>query len=125
RRRPRQPQASGRRGLHPTTRECGGPHPQWRVPLGAPGGPPSFPRPLLAAAGVAPAATTRAEQFDVLAYFLLGLGASALELPRFPKLKFFAQTDKSDLGRDARMGAKALRKHDTSVLVDREDLGDT
>jgi hypothetical protein len=87
--------------------------------------PPSFPRPLLAATGVTPAATTRAEKFEVLAHLLLSLGATALELARLPKLKFFAQADKSDLGRDARVGAKAFRKHDTSVLVDREDLGDT
>ena len=41
---------------------------------------------------------------------------------RAPHLKFVTQANKSDLGRKAGMRAKAFRKADAAVAVDREDL---
>ncbi len=41
---------------------------------------------------------------------------------RLPHLKLVAKADKSDLGREAGVRAKPLRKADAAVAVDREDL---
>ncbi len=54
--------------------------------------------------------------------FFAGAGASLLEAPWLPHLEFLAQTDERDVGRYAGMGAKHLRKHDASILVEREDV---
>ena len=54
--------------------------------------------------------------------FLAGAGATLLEACGLPHLEFGAEADKGNVGRKAGVGAKPFRKHDTSVLIDAEDL---
>ena len=64
----------------------------------------------------------RAEQPAVVLDLLAGARAPLLEARRLPHLEFLAEAHESDVGRKAGVGAKRLRKHDASVLIDGEDV---
>src|SRR5262249_45352944 len=64
----------------------------------------------------------RAEQSPMFVHLLARPQAPLGKAGRLPHLKLRAQADKSDMGSNAGVGAKRFRKHDASLLVDREDV---